>query len=88
MKEEEEIEQLEREHEFLLEHGTDLKVKYNGFSITLYFSGGKYQERLEPEETEILTGHKQKATIYINKNQLAVVKTRDFETILEGAEII
>lgn len=88
MTQEEQIEQMEKEHEFLLQHGTDLKVKFNGLEFTLYFSGGKYQEKITPEENEALTGFREKAILYINKNLLPAVKGKSCDRILDGAEIV
>ena len=88
MTQEEQIEQMEKEHDFLLQHGTDLKVKINGLEFTLYFQKGKYQIKIYPEENEVLTGFREKAVLYINKNCLPAVKGKDYDKILEGAEIV
>lgn len=88
MTQEEEIEMLERQNEFLLEHGTDLTLKKGEFCATLYFQGGKYQTKTTKEETKLLIGIEEPGILFVNRNLIPELKTKTRSETIPDMKIL
>ena len=87
MKEEEELEMLERQNAFLLEHGTDVTLSKGDFIATLYFQRGKYQTKTTKEESSYLTGIEEPGVLSINKFLVPQLDTRNYSRTIPDMKI-
>lgn len=87
MKEEEELEMLERQNAFLLEHGTDVTLSKCDFIATLYFQKGKYQTKTTKEESYYLIGKEEPGVLFINKFLIPQLDTKNYSMTIPDMKI-
>ena len=88
MTQEEEIEILEKQNEFLLEHGTDVTLKKGEFCATLYFQRGKYQTKTTKEESEYLIGKDEPGILFINRYLVPQLNTKNYSMTIPDMKIL